>query len=63
MTEHLHGKFPSSHGVILGLERHYRCESCGEAHTSWRRIRTCPTCGAALMAALIRRVALSGGTG
>jgi hypothetical protein len=43
---------------LVGLERHYRCRSCGEAHRSWSKLRTCPRCGEPLRAARIRRAAL-----
>jgi predicted RNA-binding Zn-ribbon protein involved in translation (DUF1610 family) len=44
---------------LVGLERHYRCASCGREHRSWSRVRTCPDCGEALTSARIRRAAIA----
>jgi hypothetical protein len=44
---------------LVGLERHYRCPSCGGEQRSWRRISSCPECGELLAAARIRRAALA----
>jgi predicted amidophosphoribosyltransferase len=44
---------------LVGLERHYRCDSCGGEHRSWSRVRSCPDCGEALTSARIRRAALA----
>jgi rubrerythrin len=44
---------------LVGLERHYRCSSCGGEHRSWSRLSSCPTCGEPLSAARIRRAALA----
>ncbi len=43
---------------LVGLERHYRCGSCGGMHLSWSRLRSCPDCGQTLTAARIRRAAV-----
>jgi hypothetical protein len=44
---------------LVGLERHYRCESCNGEHRSWSRLRSCPECGQALKSAVIRRAAFA----
>jgi rubrerythrin len=44
---------------MVGLERHYHCESCGADHSSWARVRACPECGTAFVAAVIRRAAFA----
>jgi hypothetical protein len=44
---------------LVGLERHYRCSSCGGELRSWTRISSCPACGESLGAARIRRAALA----
>lgn len=44
---------------LVGLERHYSCRSCGSERSSWSRISTCPDCGEAFAAAVIRRAALA----
>jgi len=43
---------------LVGLERHYRCDTCGGEHRSWSRLRACPSCGQGLDVARIRRAAL-----
>jgi hypothetical protein len=45
---------------VLGLERRYRCDSCGGEHRSWERTAFCPSCGEAFVAAVIRRAAVTG---
>jgi hypothetical protein len=47
------------HRRLVGLERRYRCHSCGGEHRSWSRLRTCPDCGQALKSAVIRRAAFA----
>jgi hypothetical protein len=44
---------------LVALERQYRCQGCGCERTSWMRIRDCPECGEAFVAAVIRRAALA----
>jgi hypothetical protein len=44
---------------LIGLERHYRCGSCGCERRSWTRLVACPDCGEAFARAVIRRAALS----
>jgi predicted RNA-binding Zn-ribbon protein involved in translation (DUF1610 family) len=44
---------------MVGLERHYHCESCGGDHHSWARMSNCPDCGEAYVAAVIRRAAFA----
>jgi predicted RNA-binding Zn-ribbon protein involved in translation (DUF1610 family) len=43
---------------LVGLERDYRCGTCGGEHLSWSRLRSCPDCGEALTSARIRRAAI-----
>jgi DNA-directed RNA polymerase subunit RPC12/RpoP len=44
---------------LIGLERHYRCRSCGSEPRSWARLAACPDCGHMFMTAVIRRAALA----
>ena len=44
---------------LIGLERNYDCSSCGAAHRSWTRMRSCPDCGEHLSVAVIRRAAVA----
>ncbi len=44
---------------LVGFERHYHCGSCGSERQSWARIRACPECGEAFVAAVIRRAAVT----
>jgi predicted RNA-binding Zn-ribbon protein involved in translation (DUF1610 family) len=50
---------PTRSRKLVGLERHYDCESCGAEHRSWSRIRACPDCGEHLAVAVIRRAAIA----
>jgi hypothetical protein len=44
---------------MVGLERHYRCAGCGAERRSWSRMSSCPDCGRAYVAAVIRRAAFA----
>jgi hypothetical protein len=44
---------------FVGLERHYHCRACGADRRSWTRMAACPECGAAYVAAVIRRAAIA----
>ena len=44
---------------LVGLERHYRCGSCGTERHSWTRVAACPDCGEAFVAAVIHRAAFA----
>ncbi|MDX6582934.1 MAG: hypothetical protein QOI10_2118 [Solirubrobacterales bacterium] len=44
---------------MVGLERRYHCDGCGGEHRSWARMSSCPDCGEAYVAAVIRRAAFA----
>ena len=44
---------------MVGLERHYRCAGCASERSSWSRMSSCPDCGQAYVAAVIRRAAFA----
>jgi hypothetical protein len=43
---------------LVGFERCYSCASCGGERRSWSRMTSCPDCGEAYVAAVIRRAAI-----
>jgi hypothetical protein len=44
---------------LVGFERRYSCASCGSERRSWSRMTSCPECGEAYVAAVIRRAAIT----
>jgi hypothetical protein len=44
---------------LVGLERHYHCESCGHDRRSWARMSACPDCGEVFALAVIHRAAVA----
>jgi predicted RNA-binding Zn-ribbon protein involved in translation (DUF1610 family) len=54
-----HTREPFTTRRLIGLERHYRCRSCGSEPRSWARLAACPDCGHMFMTAVIRRAALA----
>jgi hypothetical protein len=44
---------------LVGFERCYSCAACGGERHSWSRMTSCPDCGEAYVAAVIRRAAIT----
>ena len=44
---------------MVGLERHYHCRGCHSERSSWTRMSSCPDCGHAYVAGVIRRAAFA----